>query len=116
MWLCEDDLRRFGFRRQSYALWICERGYGLTDQAHLSAFTWSDRQGCELESFHLTRPLGREVVHFYYREEGCNVWAPEGYTPARDLLRLGGDPRTLRESADAVAQRLVRALGGWTPR
>lgn len=113
MWLTRSSLRRLGFSQQRDALWICEGSYGLPADAHLSTWLWVwSAESTDLESFHVTIPVRRERAHFYYREEGHGCWVCEGYTPARDIRRMGGEPQMLLPRADRAAQSLVCALGG----
>ena len=110
MWLTRRAMRRLGFRRVSPRYWLCRGRHGLPPGSHLTVADWSDRDLVEVTSFHVTFEVHDERVHAYYREEGPSVWGPEGHTPIDDLIRLGVDRATLKQTADAVAHRLVAAL------
>jgi hypothetical protein len=117
MWLWESELRSLGFRRKSERYWQCERRFGLPACGHLSAYSWSEhavageRLLAELSTFHVTFEIGHDNVHFYYHERLENEWEPAGHTTSAEITRLGHDPLRLRAWADAVAARLVAALG-----
>src|SRR5437764_7015901 len=127
MWLWECDLKALRFRCHSEVYWQCEAGHGLPDDCHLSIFVHQfekdrARRGpghrlLEVSAFHVTFLLAFDRVHFYYHEAEPNVWEPGGHTSSRTIRRSGMKPRVLREEADAIAARLVAALGGgWRPR
>jgi hypothetical protein len=117
MWLWESELRALGFRRKSERYWQCERRFGLPVCGHLSVYCWSEhvvdggRLLAELDTFHVTFLIGHDNIHFYYHERLENEWEPAGHTSSAEITRLGHDPRRLRLEADAVAARLVAALG-----
>jgi hypothetical protein len=128
MWLWESELREVGFRRKSERYWRCEGRFGLPDNAHLSLFSWSEqalseersrrpRFLVELTEFHVTFRVTWEHIHFYYHERCDNDWEPGGHTSAAEVLRLGLEPRLLRDAADEVAAAFIAALAGvWHPR
>jgi hypothetical protein len=117
MWLWACELRRLGFRRLSERYWQCERRYGLPDGAYLSAFAHarerepSGRERVDVCAFHVTFCLGVDRVHFYYHEATDAAWEPGGHTSAAEIRRYAVEPAEPRRTADAVAARLVSALG-----
>ena len=126
MWLWASELHALGFRRKSDGYWQCERRFGLSDDEHLSVFTWGEHPvpgsggACwliEVSTFHVTFEIGSDNVHFYYHEMSENGWRPAGHTSSAEIRRLGHRPKELRRTADAIARRVVEALGGmWHPR
>jgi hypothetical protein len=120
MWLWQDELQQLGFRRRSERYWRCDRRYGLGSEGHLSVFSWSEqtvgtdgalRFLVELTEFHVTFPIGRQHIHFYYHEYHEKEWQRGGHTSRRQIARLGCDPRELRSRADAIAGAVIEALG-----
>jgi hypothetical protein len=128
MWIWASEFYRLGFRRRSDRYWRCEGRFSLQPNQHLSVFPWSElsqRRGrnqdgprlVQLDVFHVTFAIAGEHLHFYYHELAENVWRPGGHTSCNELIRLGLDPEALRRQADAIAAKLVQALGGcWRPR
>jgi hypothetical protein len=123
MWLWESELRELGFRRKAARYWLCERGFGLEGDQHMSLFSWAEqtRPGgapgsrlslVEVSAFHVTFTLQGENIHFYYHEYRENEWQPAGHTSSAEICRLGLEPAEWREMADEIAARFVEALGG----
>lgn len=128
MWIWDFQLRQLGFRQKNDLYWRCERGFGLCEGDHLSAFLWTEevhseiggsKRAFELTEFHVTFLVERDHVHvhFYYHEVQNNRWEPGGYTSSIQLHGMGIEPRDLLVEADEIAQELVRRLQGeWIPR
>ena len=113
MWITHAALRRLGFRQTRPGLWLCFRRYGLHPEDHLTLHDWSPPRAAwvELSAFHWTHAVRGERLHVYYREEASGLWLAEGRTPRDDVLRLGACPDRLQAEGDAVAARLLGALG-----
>lgn len=132
MHICSKKLKKLGFQRTSRTgLWVCEQGFGLDDDQHITLDEDILKEGrrtqnfaVPIEAFHVTSEFFSENVHVYYREispfdqnkimeniiSHC-LWEREGHTPSQKIKGLGLKPQKILTEADEIAEDFLREIG-----